>query len=156
MSVIHTIFRLYPHIKIQRRIPMKSWMITCIMLLVSIFFLFGCSEIIPNQVVLSYENEEGSIIVLDTVEKGDIIDTPNDPSQLGYQFIGWYYDKALENQVNWPLEMDDDTLIYPKYELVNYSINYILNGGENNSLNPQSFNVEMDNFQFLEVNKGIY
>ena len=60
-----------------------------------------------------------------------------EPSREGYTFDGWYYnDQKIENG-KW--NIDNDVALLAKWSMNHYSINYHLNGGTNNSGNPNTF-----------------
>jgi uncharacterized repeat protein (TIGR02543 family) len=62
-------------------------------------------------------------------------------SKVGYTFKGWYNDEHFENEIT-----DIDTIanitFFANFEAIQYSINYILHGGSNNTSNPNTFTVE--------------
>lgn len=73
-------------------------------------------------------------------------------SRTGYTFAGWYIGAngtgqqitdAAGNSVNvW--DIADNTTVYAKWNIINYKINYVLNGGENHTTNPSTYNIEDD------------
>ena len=71
-----------------------------------------------------------------------------DPARSGYTFMGWYRTSAFEQQATSidPSEKSEVTL-YAKWEIINYSISYELNGGTDSTPNPTSYTVE-DAFDF--------
>ena len=65
------------------------------------------------------------------------------PVRAGAEFCGWYADEALTH----PLERIEegttgDLTLYPKWELISYSITYHLDGGTQNPQNPSSYDIE--------------
>ena len=82
-----------------------------------------------------------------------IIQTPTNIFRPGYNFVGWFTEDG---------ESIDETYIYAsnqtfyaKWEVQNFSINYNLNGGENNDNNPFSYIIE-DNIVLEEPTKEGY
>jgi len=82
-------------------------------------------------------NGEKETVLVDYNNK---LDEPETPEKRGYNFLGWYngdqeydFDKAVEEDVN----------LTAKYEIINYDINFELNGGVA-LLNPITYNVETD------------
>lgn len=79
-------------------------------------------------------------------------------TKTGYTFNGWYEDinfaesKYIEKITN-TYEQDID--IYAKWTPINYNITYNLNGGTNNSDNPNSYTIE-DSFEFKTPTKAGY
>jgi len=71
-----------------------------------------------------------------------------DPTKANYKFGGWYSDAGFRNRVT---SIDTSKLqnvtLYAKWETLiteaeTYTITYVLNGGTNNSLNPESYTEE--------------
>ena len=69
-----------------------------------------------------------------------------EPKKTGYIFDGWYESKDFTgNKVTEiPQGSIGDIKLYAKWELINYSITYNTNGGENASINPISYNIETE------------
>ena len=65
------------------------------------------------------------------------------PTKAGYNFLGWYADSeytvVLEKVA---VGTSSNVDAYAKWEVVNYNINYNLDGGTNNESNPATFTVE--------------
>ena len=59
--------------------------------------------------------------------------TVDDPTRTGFTFTGW--DKPLTN-------LTDDVTIKATYEIITYSITYVMNGGTNNPNNPSTYTVQ--------------
>lgn len=55
----------------------------------------------------------------------------------GYQFVGWFVDRACTKQINPAAELPTITNIYPKWAPAWYPIEYEMNGGMNSRLNPR-------------------
>ena len=64
-----------------------------------------------------------------TIEDGKI--TFNNPTKLGYEFKGWYADSALKKKItSIPTGSHGDITLYAKWEIVEYTITYKLDGGK--------------------------
>lgn len=50
-----------------------------------------------------------------TMNKGDSLARPNDPSKQNYIFGGWYHESSFLNEVKFPLIVNEDTSIYAKF-----------------------------------------
>ncbi len=65
------------------------------------------------------------------------------PTRDGYTFGGWYLEDGFANQIT---KIEKGTThsvgVYAKWNLIDYDITYHLDGGTNNGLNPDSYNVE--------------
>ena len=81
------------------------------------------------------------------------------PHKAGYEFEGWYLDSNYNTQITSTAGYTKDLVLYAKWsEPINYNIVYNLNGGINDSSNPNSYTVE-DNitlvgYKFLGWYKG--
>lgn len=65
------------------------------------------------------------------------------PTKLGYDFLGWFADEALTEEAGKIAEgSTGDVKVYAKWEIVNYNINYDLDGGANAEGNPATYTVE--------------
>ncbi|MDD4166509.1 MAG: InlB B-repeat-containing protein [Endomicrobiaceae bacterium] len=61
--------------------------------------------------------------------KGDVMTKPEDPIREGYQFVGWFTDKALTEEFDFELEVNQNYKLYPKWDLIVYEAKFQLNGG---------------------------
>ena len=79
-----------------------------------------------------------------TVESSEIV--LREASKIGYNFVGWYADETFSKKVE---KIEKGTLgrkkFYAKWTPTVYNIEYGLNGGENNSLNPLTYTIESEN-----------
>lgn len=65
------------------------------------------------------------------------------PTKLGYDFLGWFADEALTEEAGKIAEgSTGDVKVYAKWEIVNYNINYDLDGGANAEGNPATYTVD--------------
>ena len=65
--------------------------------------------------------------------------------KVGYTFDGWYADSTFKTPVKeLAKERRDDITLYAKWITNNYKITYHLNGGENDPVNPATFNFDTD------------
>ena len=103
---------------------------------------------------VSFVTNGGSAIEPITQEYGTVLVAPEDPVRDHYTFAGWYSDEALQNEYVFSTMPDIDFTLYAKWEAVEYSITYVLNGGEN-GLNPDVYTVESA-FDFAPATKTGY
>jgi len=76
------------------------------------------------------------------------------PSKIGAKFIAWYGDKDFTDKIiNLPQGSFGDTLLYAKWELIDYNIQYMLDGGNNHSANPSTYTIESNNITFESPTK---
>lgn len=70
----------------------------------------------------------------------------------GYTFAGWFLGangtgKQLTDNVGNAIDVwdiADDTIVYAKWNIINYKVNYILNGGKNHNTNPSTYTIQDD------------
>ncbi|MBR1714589.1 MAG: leucine-rich repeat protein [Treponema sp.] len=71
----------------------------------------------------------------------------------GYDFVGWYIgDKKIEEG----FKINQNYTFTAKFEAIDYTINYELNGGKNSSENPLSYTIESDSFSFAAPTRTGY
>lgn len=81
---------------------------------------------------VSFESNGGTSIASDDVQEGDKVTKPTDPSRDGYNFKGWYSDEALDTPFNFNTAIEEDTIIYAKWEKINtYTVTFDSQGGTN-------------------------
>lgn len=67
---------------------------------------------------VKFETNGGSVLNSITLDLGEKLLKPTDPTREGYKFIGWMLDKELTQVVEWPLTVDKDITIYAKWNQV--------------------------------------
>ncbi len=92
--------------------------VTCDWHLMSKLVLPESSNEPKEQYTVTFVDYDGTILKETLVEKGKTVAAPNDPTRLGYEFIGW--DKSLRN-------IREDQTITASYEIINYTITYVGN-----------------------------
>ena len=95
-----------------------------------IYYLDGGQNHSDNQIVFTIE---------DSV-------TLYDPQKTGYIFLGWYDNESFEGQpiTSIPTGTYQNVFLYAKWQAVEYSITYYLDGGTDNT-NPASYTIEDEN-----------
>lgn len=73
----------------------------------------------------------------------------------GCIFRGWYLDPEFKNQIYSLEGMTGDFTVYAKWEIIRYSITYVLDGGINNDSNPNEYTVD-DNIRLKKATKDGY
>lgn len=76
------------------------------------------------------------------------------PTRLGYTFDGWYDGSTKVNNTGIWKYTSNKTFV-AHWTIINYSINYTLNGGTNNPSNPSTYTVE-DSITFAAPTKTGY
>lgn len=86
-----------------------------------------------------------------TINDGDI--TLINLNKTGYNFLGWFTKATGGVKVDViDTSLCSDRNLYARWELIEFTINYILNGGTNNVNNPTYYTIE-DNIQILKPTK---
>ena len=90
-----------------------------------------------------------------TIESEEIVlQTPN---KTGYDFAGWYADEELTEKVEkMSTGSPGNRKFYVKWTPIVYAIEYELNGGENNSLNPTTYTIESEEIVLQTPSKTGY
>ncbi|MBR4003051.1 MAG: leucine-rich repeat protein [Clostridia bacterium] len=65
------------------------------------------------------------------------------PTRSYYEFEGWYTNELLTNPITSITKGTTGHIdVYAKWTPIEYDITYVMNGGTNNNLNPNTYNVE--------------
>ncbi len=70
----------------------------------------------------------------------------------GCIFQGWYLDPEFKRPIFSMEGMTGDFTVYAKWEIIRYSLTYVLDGGINNDSNPTGYTVD-DNIRFKKATK---
>ena len=91
---------------------------------------------------ITYENTLGAVNTNPATYNIESAITLFGLTSLGYTFEGWYTDETFEEQVDFISEGSfGDLELFAKWTPTEYSVNYVLGGGINNSANPSSYSV---------------
>ena len=75
----------------------------------------------------------------------------------GYKFEGWYKDANYTNNISSiPIGSTGDVTLYAKWTPIEYNVNYVLNGGTNDSSNPKKYTSDVGVNSFKSPNRGGY
>ena len=77
-----------------------------------------------------FDSNGGTSIAPKTVNSGDRVSEPDAPVKIGNTFVGWYSDSDFYTKYNFRNVVGDNITLYAKWNLIEYSIEYELNGGE--------------------------
>lgn len=67
-----------------------------------------------------------------------------EPERSGYKVLGWFTDDAFTTEWDFANAFTADTTLYAKWEIINYTITYELDGGTNYSGAPTSYTIETE------------
>ena len=80
-----------------------------------------------------------------------------DASRDGYTFVGWYKDPGYDEQITEiTLGSQGPLVIYAKWDIITYDINYNMNEGTNDQANPQTYDVETDTITLAAPTRDYY
>ena len=88
---------------------------------------------VDDRLTVRFFGSDGSLLKIEKVKPGLGVQPPEAPKVTGYEFKSW--SEASDNVTK---DMD----IYAQYTPVKYKITYVLNGGTNNSSNPDTYSIE--------------
>src|SRR5690554_520102 len=109
-----------------------------------------------NNYTVNYESNGGSLVESITQDYATTVSKPTDPTKVGYTFAGWYSDSNLSTAYTFTTMPAEDITLYAKWNIITYSINYELDGGDNHVSNPNSYTVETNTITLSEPSKEGY
>lgn len=80
----------------------------------------------PHTVTISINGEKTK----HKIEKNAIVEKPEDPILEGYDFIGWFLDKAGKKEYDFSKPLNANRTIYALFEEKEYVITYVIEGNE--------------------------
>lgn len=83
-----------------------------------------------NEITISYDSNEGSLVTPTTGLYESAIILPIDPQKLGYTFVGWYKDEALTQVNDLTTYPNADITLYAKWEAAASTIKFDTKGGD--------------------------
>ncbi|MBR7172708.1 MAG: InlB B-repeat-containing protein [Clostridia bacterium] len=101
---------------------------------------------------VTFNTNGGSLINAQEIEEGLTVELSEIPTKKGYTFAGWFVDEDLTTEFEANSVVANDLILYAKWNVVDYSITYHLNGGTNSELNPQTYTIN-DEIIFAEPTK---
>src|SRR5690554_2137783 len=111
---------------------------------------------IINQYTITFNSNGGSSVSSITQDYATTVSKPTDPTKVGYTFAGWYSDSNLNTPYTFTTMPAEDITLYAKWNIITYSINYELDGGDNHVSNPSSYTVETNTITLSEPSKEGY
>lgn len=128
----------------------RSYWLYLILCIGCILILSGCKT--PDQktdpsekpdpvtmVSITFDSMGGNLIQSQNVESGSSINLPQ-PQMEGHEFLGWMLEKDnLSTVIDSNHQFTADTTLYAGWEINTFTINYVLNGGENHPDNPTNY-----------------
>ena len=78
------------------------------------------------------------------------------PTKEGYTFVGWYLEENYQTSIKSTNGKYENLTLYAKWEIINYTIKYELNGGTNNQANISQYNIELGTITLYAPTKDGY
>src|SRR5690554_2410507 len=94
-----------------------------------------------NQYTITFDSNGGSPVTAITQDYATTVSKPTDPTKVGYTFAGWYSDSNLSTAYTFTTMPAEDIILYAKWNIITYSINYELDGGFTSG-NPTAYTVD--------------
>jgi uncharacterized repeat protein (TIGR02543 family) len=98
---------------------------------------------------ISFDNNGGSVVTSIIQNYGTAITAPDAPTKDGYTFDSWQYGGVDYTFSTMPAE---NITLTARWNTVDYTITYELNGGTNHATNPSSYNIESGNITLGDAN----
>ena len=104
---------------------------------------------------VNYIVDEKTISTEDVVYDNYVLGI-NAPTKDYYEFKGWYTDSEYKNEFNLKNDVIKcETNLYAKFDAIEYTITYVLDGGTNSNLNPATYTI-VDFVEFKNPTKEGY
>ncbi|MCK9482132.1 MAG: InlB B-repeat-containing protein [Bacteroidia bacterium] len=112
---------------------------------------------VPTVYTISYVDGGGCAEHAYTVESGETT-LCTSATRSGYTFKGWYDNPSFNGSstTQIPAGSAGNKTFYAKWEAINYSITYYLDGGSSNPDNPVTYNIETNTFDLFPSSKMGY
>ncbi|MFA7689352.1 MAG: InlB B-repeat-containing protein, partial [Bacilli bacterium] len=78
---------------------------------------------------ITFDSKGGSAVEEIKLEKGTVATEPTEPTKEGNEFKGWFTDAAYTTEYDWEEEVTENLTLYAKWEIINYTITYVMNDG---------------------------
>lgn len=112
--------------------------ISVFLVIILALFLVGCEKEI--EYTIQFEANDGSVVEPITQVFGKEINNPKEPTKLGNSFRGWHSDSGLTESFTFNKMPEENIILYAKWEINSYTINFEENEGSNVSNLKQEYN----------------
>ena len=106
-----------------------------------------------NTYTVSFNSDGGSTVEEITVNHGEKVTAPKAPTKDGYAFAGWY---VGETAYDFNTAVTADVELTAKWNAIEYTISYVLNGGTNADGAVTTFTVESGEITLLAPTREGY
>lgn len=105
---------------------------------------------------ITFETNGGHPVSSITKTAGEAVSAPINPTKDYYDFVEWYKDDALTIPYEFTVMPEEDITVYAKWTPTVYTITYVLNDGENDETNPDTYTVETETIVLKDASKTGY
>ncbi|MCK4552124.1 MAG: InlB B-repeat-containing protein, partial [Tenericutes bacterium] len=102
------------------------------------------AEYVINQYTVSFETYGGTEVSSITQDYMTVVNEPNEPTQEGYNFIGWFSDAELSIAYIFTTMPAEDTTLYTKWAINQYTLTFDTNEGSLVDSIAQDYNTLVD------------
>ena len=92
----------------------------------------------PVTYIVSFESNGGSTVASKTVNEGETVTCPANPTRDGFGFLGWFVDSAGTTEFDFSTPITTNITIYAMWEVAKWTVTFISNGGP--EVEPQIVN----------------
>ncbi len=92
-----------------------------VFLLFTMVLLTACT---PAELLIDFDTNGGSDIESVIVLEGETLTEPEQPTREGYDFDGWYVDEDFEVVYDYTNIVEDEFILYAKWDALSYEITY--------------------------------
>lgn len=78
---------------------------------------------------ITFNSNGGSLVTTISANYNDVVTKPVDPTKLGYTFVDWYRDEALQTVFVFNTMPVGGATLYAKWQVNTYTITFVTNGG---------------------------
>ena len=109
-------------------------------------------------ITIHFESNGGSLVDAFILEQGSILNAPQDPTQMGYTFIGWFEDVDLTKPYSFGSVITEGITLYAKWDVNYYTVLFIGYGDTvfREQLYPFGAEIEIYNGPFNEPEGYIF
>lgn len=100
---------------------------------------------------------EATTVSAQEVASGSVVALPADPVKTGYAFDGWYTEaNGAGVRYSPTTQVLANATLYAKWNLIEYTLSYTLNGGSNDATNPASYTIESSSITLAAPTRANY
>lgn len=107
---------------------MKKTLLQSSILMLIGFLLLVLSGCNAKEVTISFETNSGNQMSSIKVEQNSVLTDVDDPTRVGYDFVGWFYDSGLTQSLDETTPVLRNITLYAKWQVQTYEVSYEVEG----------------------------